>query len=296
MGEILLYALAALLYAGLAAHFWRTRWRTSEPRSPGLARWERAAILVPLALHTWLLYDGLFAAPELRFGFGQALSVTLWLAVLIYWFEAAFVNLEGMQALVLPLAAVCVVLPALFPGLEAPPYAHSFGFRAHLTLAMLAYSLFTIGALHALLMALLEGTLHGDRVRVAKREAAGHAERHGSGAGLLAGPLSSLPPLLTLERLLFRILALGFVLLTMTLATGALFSEEVFGKAFRFNHKTLFAVISWVIFGLLLAGRWRYGWRGRKALRWTLAGFLALLLAYIGSRFVLEVVLSRPLG
>jgi ABC-type uncharacterized transport system permease subunit len=296
MDGILLYALAALLYAGLAAHFWRTRWRASEPREAGLARWERAAILAPFAVHTWLLYHGLFAAPELRFGFGQALSVTLWLAVLIYWFEAAFVNLEGMQALVLPLAAVCVVMPALFPGLEAPPYAHAFGFRAHLTLAMLAYSLFTIGALHALLMALLEGTLHGDRFRLGRQDTAGRTERHAGGPGLLAGPLASLPPLLTLERLLFRILTLGFVLLTLTLLTGALFSDEVFGRAFRFNHKTLFAIISWVIFGLLLAGRWRYGWRGRKALRWTLAGFVTLLLAYVGSRFVLEVVLTRTFG
>jgi ABC-type uncharacterized transport system permease subunit len=296
MDGILQYALAALLYAGLAVHFWRTRWRASEPRAAGLARWERAAILVPFALHTWLLYHGLFAAPELRFGFGQALSVTLWLAVLIYWFEAAFVNLEGMQALVLPLAAVCVVLPALFPGLAAPPYAHAFGFRAHLTLAMLAYSLFTIGALHALLMAVLEGTLHGDHFGLGKRDASARAERHASRPGLLAGPLSSLPPLLTLERLLFRILTLGFVLLTLTLLTGALFSEEVFGRAVRFNHKTLFAFISWVTFGLLLAGRWRYGWRGRKALRWTLAGFVTLLLAYVGSRFVVEVVLTRSLG
>jgi ABC-type uncharacterized transport system permease subunit len=296
MGGILLYALTALLYAGLAAHFWRTRWRATEPRPPGLARWERAAILVPFALHTWLLYAGLFAAPELRFGFGQALSVTLWLAVLIYWFESAFVNLEGMQALVLPLAAVCVVLPALFPGLAAPPYAHGIGFRAHLTLAMLAYSLFTIGALHALLMALLEGTLHGDRFRAGRHDAGARPERHGGGPGLLAGPLSSLPPLLTLERLLFHILTLGFVLLTLTLITGAVFSEEVFGRAIRFNHKTLFAIVSWVIFGLLLAGRWRYGWRGRKALRWTLAGFVTLLIAYVGSRFVLEVVLSRSLG
>jgi ABC-type uncharacterized transport system permease subunit len=156
---------------------------------------------------------------------------------------------------------------------------------------MLAYSLFTIGALHAMLMALLEGTLHGGK----RRDGAGQGP-HAGGAGLLAGPLSSLPPLLTLERLLFRILGLGFVLLTLTLATGALFSEEVFGKAFRFNHKTLFAVISWLIFAALLAGRWRYGWRGRKALRWTLGGFVTLLLAYAGSRFVLEVVLGRPLG
>jgi ABC-type uncharacterized transport system permease subunit len=290
MDGILLYAATALLYAGLAMHFWRTRWRASAPRPAGVARWERAAILAPFALHTWLLYHGLFVSPVLHFGFGQALSVTLWLAVLIYWIESAFVNLEGMQALVLPLAAVCVLLPALFPGLAAPSYANTFGFRAHLALAMVAYSLFTIGALHAALMALLEGSLHRARVRVGPRTA------DARGPGALAGPLASLPPLLTLERLLFHILTLGFVLLTLTLATGAAFSEEVFGQAFRFNHKTLFAVLSWVIFGLLLAGRWRYGWRGRKALRWTLAGFVALLLAYVGSRFVLEVVLARGTG
>jgi ABC-type uncharacterized transport system permease subunit len=291
MDGILLYALTAILYGALAVHFWRTRWRATAPRTPGLARWERVAILAPLALHTALLYHDLFAGASLRFGFGQALSITLWLAVLFYWVESAFVNLEGMQALVLPLAAVCAALPAVFPGLQSPPYASSFAFRAHLALAMLAYSLFTIGALHAMLMALLEGTLHGGK----RRDGAGQGP-HAGGAGLLAGPLSSLPPLLTLERLLFRILGLGFVLLTLTLATGALFSEEVFGKAFRFNHKTLFAVISWLIFAALLAGRWRYGWRGRKALRWTLGGFVTLLLAYAGSRFVLEVVLGRPLG
>ena len=205
--------------------------------------------------------------------------MTLWLAVLIYWFESLFVNLEGMQAIVLGAAAICVLLPGLFPGLAAPPDSSGLAFRAHLALAMLAYSLFTIGAMHALLMALIERRLHRDR-----------------SAGLLAGPLASLPPLLTLERLLFRILTLGFVLLTLTLVTGAIYSEEVFGRALRFNHKTVFAILSCVIFGLLLAGRWRYGWRGRRALRWTLAGFVMLLLAYVGSRFVIEVILGRSLA
>lgn len=290
MPPILLHVLAALLYGALAVHFWRTRWRSPAPRTPGIARWERAAILVPLALHTWLLYQDLLAAPDLRFGFGQALSVTLWIAVLIYWVESWYVNLEGVQALVLPIAAVCVLLPAIFPGLELPPYASSLGFRAHLLLAMLAYSLFTVAALHALLMALLERKLHGGR------RDGGAATAASGGGGPLVGPLASLPPLLTLERLLFRILALGFVLLTLTLATGIVFSEEVFGQALRFNHKTVFAVLSWLIFGGLLVGRWGYGWRGRRALRWTLAGFVALLLAYVGSRFVLEVILGRSLA
>jgi ABC-type uncharacterized transport system permease subunit len=96
-----------------------------------------------------------------------------------------------------------------------------------------------------------------------------------------------------MEALLFRIIWAGFILLTLTLASGVVFSEELFGKAAQFNHKTVFGVLSWLIFAALLAGRHIYGWRGRVAVRWTLAGFLTLVLAYIGSRFVVEVVLGR---
>jgi ABC-type uncharacterized transport system permease subunit len=285
MPDILLYALASLLYAALTLHFWNTRWRAhaggeTPQQAHGVAAWERLAILAPLALHTYLLYSSLFAAPELRFGFSQALSVMLWLTVLFYWIESLVYELEGMHALALPLAAVCAALPALFPGMVNPSYTQSFEFRFHLLLAMLAYSLFTIAALHAALMALLERRLHGGTLA-------------GPAGGLLAGPLGSLPPLLTLEALLFRLLTMGFVLLTLTLVSGFVFSEELFGKAVRFNHKTVFGVISWFIFAALLTGRHVYGWRGRKALRWTLAGFVSLLLAYVGSKFVLEVILGK---
>lgn len=141
-------------------------------------------------------------------------------------------------------------------------------------MAMFAYSLFTLAALHAILMAITEQRLHRGRL-----------------TPLFAG----LPPLLTMEALLFRLISIAFALLTLTLLSGALFSEQIFGKPLPLNHKTVFAVISWLIFGALLAGRHRYGWRGRMALRWTLTGFSVLLLAYVGSRFVLEVILGRPL-
>jgi ABC-type uncharacterized transport system permease subunit len=272
--SILLHALTALGYAALAWHFWRTRWGTSS--GPTLAPWERLAILVPLALHSWLLYDVLFSAGELRFGFGFALSSMLWLTVLIYWAESLFMKLEAMQAPVLALAALCAPLPALFPGFTAPPAAQTLEFRLHTAMAMLAYSLFTMAALHALLMTVLERRLHGR-----------------AGSTSLSGPLSGLPPLLSMEILLFRLIAVGFLLLTFTLATGVAYSETLFGQAIKLNHKTVFAVISWLIFAALLGGRYFYGWRGRVALRWTLAGFLTLLLAYVGSRFVLEVVLKR---
>jgi ABC-type uncharacterized transport system permease subunit len=278
---ILLYGIVALAYAVLALHFWRTRWDAATMQEAVL--WERIAILAPLLVHSWLLYQDLFAAAEFRFGFGYALSCMLWLGVLIYWLESLFVKLEGLQPLVLGLAALCAPLPALFPGLVSPPYAHALPFRLHTVLAMLAYSLFTIAALHAMLMTLVERRLH--------HRGAGGAH----GGGPLAGPMAALPPLLTLESLLFRLIGLGFALLTLTLGTGMLNSEEIFGRALNFNHKTIFAVISWFIFAALLAGRHFYGWRGRTALRWTLAGFAALLLAYVGSRFVLEVIIKRGL-
>jgi ABC-type uncharacterized transport system permease subunit len=277
MSGILLYAVTSLLYAALGWHFWHTRWRTGAEAAggsegTGIASWERLAILAPFMLHSYLLHAELFAAPELRFGFSQALSVMLWLTVLIYWAESLIYDVKGMQALVLPLAAVCALLPAFFAGPETPVYTKALQFRVHLLVAMLAYSLFTIAALHAALMTVLERRLH---------------------EGTLAGPLASLPPLMTLETLLFRILTLGFVLLTLTLGTGFVFSEELFGKAVRFNHKTVFGIMSWFIFAALLVGRYGWGWRGRTALRWTLAGFVTLLLAYVGSMFVLEVILGK---
>jgi len=103
----------------------------------------------------------------------------------------------------------------------------------------------------------------------------------------------ALPPLLTLERFLFRLVTAGFVLLTLTLASGMLFSEQVFGRPMPFTHKSVFSVLGWLTFGALLWGRWRYGWRGRIALRWIIAGTVFVFLAYLGSKFVLEVLLGR---
>ena len=271
MPDIVIHVITAAVYVGLAWHFWSTRWR-SRAQPATLEAWERAVILAPLALHGWLLYSEIFAPAELRFGFAQALSVMTWLVVGLYWVESFFYSLAGMEPLVLALAAIAVPLPALFPGLASSgAHADAAGFKLHLALAMIAYGLFMIALLHATLMALAERQLHRKGTLV----------------------LHNLPPLLTLERLLFRVIGAAFVFLTLTLATGIAFSEELFGRALRADHKTVFAILSWLTFGALLAGRWLYGWRGRTALRWTLSGFVLLILAYVGSRFVLEVILRR---
>ena len=277
MAIILLHLINALLYAGAAAYFWRTRWRPatvpptpdSDPHSAG---WEHAFILAPLALQTWLLYATMFGPDGLFLGVGTAFSTIAWLSILIYWVASLVYRQEGLQTLILPVAAVAVLLPVVFPATRPLAHTEVPAFKFHLVLSMLAYSLFTIASLHVLLMALVERRLHG---------------------GALTRGLRWMPPLLTMEKLLFRIIGAGFVLLTLVLVSGIFFSEEVFGKPMSFSHKTIFAWLSWAIFAALLAGRSIYGWRGRIAVRWTLAGFLTLVLAYLGSKFVLEVLLGR---
>jgi ABC-type uncharacterized transport system permease subunit len=111
--------------------------------------------------------------------------------------------------------------------------------------------------------------------------------------GVPADAADHTPPLLTLERYLFRMVGTGFVLLTLALASGALFSEQVFGKPFAFTHKGVFSILAWLTFGALIAGRWRFGWRGRRAAAWIVAGTVFLLLAYLGTKFVLEILLGR---
>lgn len=271
---MLLHFLAATLYAGLAAHFWRTRWRGAARQQPltGLLPWERTLLFGALAIHGITLSQEAFAAGGMRFGFSLALSMTLWLAIVLYWIESFYTRMEGLQMLGLPLAAVCVLLPALLPGQPLHVNTDSMTFRIHFLIAMLAYSLFTLAALHALLMAVAEKRLH---------------------KGHLSPLLASLPPLMTMEALLFRLIHIGFLLLTLTVVSGVFFSEALFGKALSLDHKTVFGLISWLIFAALLIGRHLRGWRGRVALRWTLAGFAALMLAYVGSRFVIEVILGR---
>jgi len=269
--------LTAVLYSGLATHFWQTRWRGALLDQPikGLVVWERTWLAVALIFHGATLGMEIFPGESagMHFGFAIALSMITWLAVALYWIESFYARMEGLQMLGLPLAGICALLPWLLPGQHILANAGSVTFRLHFLVAMLAYSLFTLAALHAILMAVTERHLHRGRL-----------------TPLFAG----LPPLLTMEALLFRLIHIAFSLLTVTLLSGVLFSEQLFGKALTFNHKTVFAVISWLIFAALLVGRHRYGWRGRVALRWTLAGFGVLLLAYIGSRFVLEIILGRP--
>jgi ABC-type uncharacterized transport system permease subunit len=280
MSVILLQVLSAALYLFLTVTLWR-RLRTDASQDTHLAKpaitkrtsaHKRPLLLAALIIHASALWQIMFAGETMQFSFAIALSCMIWLALVVYWLESQFRPLDGLLLLGLPAATVCALLPIFVTEEHVLVNADTIAFRIHFLVAMLSYSLFTLAALHALLMAGLEHSLH---------------------RGKLPTFLTSLPPLMTMDRLLFRMLHIAFALLTLTLLSGIFFSEVLFGKALTLNHKTIFAFISWFIFACLLAGRHLRGWRGQIALRWTLSGFAVLLLAYIGTRFVLEVLLHK---
>lgn len=268
MLDLLPNLIVAGFYAAVAFDFWRSG-KTKAPADH--AAWHFVAIAIGLLLHGVLLYKSLFAG-GLNLGLTNALSAIFWLTVLIYWIADLKRELHSLQAFVLPPAALFVLLQKLLPETHLLPYADQPAFMWHLVIALLAYSLFTFAALHALLMTVAERSLHRKPTWI---------------------QLPDFPPLIVMEKLLFRIIGLGFFLLTLTLVSGIVFSEQLFHQALKFNHKNIFTILSWLIFGALLIGRYQYGWRGRTAIRWTLSGFGVLLLAYIGSKFVFEILLGH---
>ena len=224
------------------------------------------------ALHALAVWGSLAGEQgEPRFGFAPALSATAWLVLTFYTLERHWFPQLGARLILSGLGGVTVALAWWFPGqpmqLQASPWL-----SLHLMFGIASYGLFAAAVVHAVLMTRTE-----------------HLIRK---AVEVQGTL----PLLVLERLTFRFVYAGFALLTATLVMGMIFGEELYGPghAWRWDHKTIFALLSWLTFAALLWARFRMGWRGKKALRVLYTGAAFLLLSYVGSRFVMEVLLGRP--
>jgi ABC-type uncharacterized transport system permease subunit len=278
----ILFLLPSLLYGAAALALWRGV-RTPDP-SHGAGEAERPSRaatlrLMPLALvlHACsLLWP--WDAGGFYFGFAKAISAMLWIGLLLLWWQSRRLPVDALRMLILPMAVVGVLLPWAFPGTDLGHPGDRPLFVPHLIAGTLAYGVLLLGALDALLMLSVQRDLHRPLA---------------SRASAWSRWLGQLPPLLALEKVLFQFIGIGFLLLLLTTLSGMLFSEHVFGRPFRFEHKTIFSLLSLGFFGVLLLGRLTRGWRGRIAMRFTLWGFLILLLAYVGSRFVLEVLLQR---
>lgn len=260
-----------LLAIGYAVLAWLDRPASGEETRNAHSPVYGRALCVAVAVHGLILWRLLFQAEGVNLSFAVSLSLIGFLLALALAASVILMPLPGMASRTLPLVAAVAFLPVVLRTPHWLSYSTDFVAAAHLVVALLAFALFVIAAVQAAAILTLEQQLH-------------------------RGPVLSsggVPPVLTLERWLFVLIGIGFLLLTAALASGMVFSKELFGKPASLNHKTVFSVLAWLLFGVLLAGRWRWGWRGRRALRSVVLGSVLLLIGYAGSKFVLEIILGR---
>lgn len=199
--------------------------------------------------------------------FGVA-SLIFWLINTIVFLSSFKKPLHNLFILLYPFTVLCLA-STLLSRTESEPQLLPYSIASHVILSILAYSLLMIASLQAVILAYQN-----------------HKLRH----KLLGKQQSLLPPLMTMESLLFEFIWVGVICLTFAIISGFWFLDDMFAQ--HLAHKTIFSIIAWFIYTTLLVGRVSQGWRGYKAIRWTLVGFLFLMLAYFGSRFVLELLLT----
>lgn len=232
--------------------------------------WIQSSGGLALLLHSIALYFSLISPEGIDIGFFSILSLVAWLAVALLLVVTISDSVECLSVIVFPFAAAALLLRMIYPQQNLLSHSLSAGLEFHILTSLLAYSLLAIAAVQAILLYFQDHHLHN---------------KHPGGF------IRALPPLESMEKLLFKHISLGFAVLTISLGSGMLYLQDMFAQ--HIVHKTILSIFAWVVFATLLLGRWQFGWRGRIAIRWVLAGFFLLMLAYFGSKFVIELVLSR---
>lgn len=238
-------------------------------RRPDRHTWLFAIGAVGLAFHGYTAYTMIVTPAGINFSLWPVSVLILFVVNFIVLLSSVRKPLHNLFILLFPASAIVILCSQVFGFtiIDADHLSHSIGI--HVIFSLLAYSVLTIAAVQALLLAYQNRRL----------------KNHHPG-----GFLKGLPPLQTMETLLFEFIWAGFGLLSLSLITGFIFLENIWAQ--HLVHKTFFAIVAWIVFAILLAGRVKLGWRGAVAIRWTLSGFLLLVLAYWGSKFVIEVLLN----
>ena len=240
------------------------------------ARWSKLAVLLAppaLLLHLLSLSSDLFAGGGLDIGLFNAASLFFWAVATLAFLASLRLPLSNLLLVLYPLGVVALLSGLFLHSPFAPMHDLGWGIGVHIVLSILAYGIFSIAAVQAAALGLLIYRLK-------------HRQLHGL--------FDLMPPLQTMESLLFRLIWTGDVLLFFAIASGAVFLENMFAQ--HLAHKTILSIVAWLVFATLLWGRHRLGWRGITAIKWTATGFVLLILAYFGSKFVLELVLHRAAG
>ncbi|MBA3582569.1 MAG: cytochrome c biogenesis protein CcsA [Gammaproteobacteria bacterium] len=239
---------------------------TRSTYTPGMGRTALFPACLGALFHVGLLTELLIMPTGLSFSFAYSLSLFTWVSVVIILLMSWRANVETLNLLSLPIAILSIVLAVLTPVHQNHVTHLNPQLEIHIIISIIAYCVLTVAALLAILLAIQDKQLHEHRI---------------------SRFVQTLPALVTMENLLFKVIESGFVLLTLALITGFAYTSN------WFNHKIIFSVIAWLVFLCLLLGRHIAGWRGKIAIRWTLGGFMLLMLAFFGSKFVLEIILHR---
>lgn len=268
MSSILKYAAIALYALTFVVILWRTYYLSVNEqdgkRSTMLIAWGMACLL-----HAIYLYPQTFTVQGLNLTFYNTVSVLFFIVAVLILVLSIARKTEFLGLLVLPMVVASIILTIVRPEVAASSL-NLHGLQLHIVTSLFAFSVLAISALQSILL------VTQDR----------HLRKH-----QLGGMTRTLPPLHDTEKFLFQTIAVGFALLSVALITGFLFLENMFEQ--HVAHKTILSILAWLVFALLLWGRWQFGWRGSAAMRWTLGGFGFLILAYLGSKFVQELILHR---
>lgn len=263
-----------ILILVLATLTWLATWlviskRLRHPKQPTIS----LNILNSLWLSSLVLHSLLFITPWLKQGsititFLSSLSIVMWFTCLLLFLTHLKRPLETLGLFIIPVTTLSLLLATLSP---TPPNltVHRNGLGIHILISLLAYSMLALATLQALLLATQNHHLHNHQTNTLIR---------------------TLPPLQDMESLLFQLIQAGVLLLTLGLLSGFIFLDDLFAQ--HVAHKTLLSILAWITFATLLFGHWRYGWRGRIAIRWTVSGFTLLMLAFWGSKFVREYLIN----
>lgn len=270
MQIVLATGLLAFILYGAAAALLARRLKQQQAAGSGHSRLALAAGFAAVLLHALILYRLMLTPAGMDLSFFRVASLLSWLASVLVLAAALRRPVENLGIGVFPLAALTLLLVGFSPAGSEPIQHASAGLEWHILLSLFAYSVLTLAALQAGLLYVQNRHLHN---------------KHPGGF------IRALPPLQTMESMLFQIIGLGFVLLSAALVTGFVALDDMFAQ--HLVHKTVLSIVAWVVFGTLLWGRWQFGWRGRTAIRWAVTGFVVLMIAYFGSKVVLEFILAR---
>jgi len=270
MIQLILHLIAIALYGLSGVYYWRglgsgSQWNPER-------RFAASIGALAVLLQGGLLIGDIDHHGHLALGIGTILSLDAWAVAAIFLVASLRKPIASLGTFIMPSAAVAAIGQIFLPmHTQANPVPVDPWLVTHVVISILAYSLLSIAVAQSLVLWIQESRL-----------------RHKQSAQLM----QAFPPMETMESLMFEMIRVGFALLTLTLISGLFFSDQLFGTPLPFTHHSVLSLIAWLAFAILLIGRQQFGWRGRNAVRWTVAGFVLLVFAYLSAEFLLKLVFA----